>query len=68
MTEKNVKKMSVEEELDTLKEIIQTKKDAHKKAVKKYQQTEKGRLANRRAQAKRYKSSGKPVGRPRKKV
>ena len=56
----------IQEELDRLRIYVDKNKKAHAVAMKKYQMTEKGKIANRKAQKKRYIPTGRPVGRPKK--
>jgi len=54
----------LKKQLVELQEMIKQKKERQKIATKKYQQSEKGKAARRRAYVKRYKPTGNPVGRP----
>ena len=56
----------IQEELDRLRIYVDKNKKAHAVAMKKYQMTEKGKIANRKAQKKRYIPTCRPVGRPKK--
>tara|TARA_R100000231_G_scaffold51578_5_gene43489 strand:- start:256 stop:444 length:189 start_codon:yes stop_codon:yes gene_type:complete len=47
-------------------EKLLAREEKRKMSVKKYQQSEKGKLAQKKANAKRYKPTGRPRGRPKK--
>ena len=60
--------IELNEQIELLKNILQAQKNNRKKYCSKYQKSEKGKVAQKKANAKYRKPTGNPRGRPRKEI